>query len=144
MAETLEWRNAQLRESEFERNDALARIGEVVDCIPEPVFVLDESLAIRALNREGALLFGAAKEDLLGIPMREFCPDFPRMETSEDSAGTPGPAEPQVRRFRTKTKPSRESGPSVPVDISLTRLSIAHNPHLLALMKRSLEPIPEL
>jgi PAS domain S-box-containing protein len=122
----------------------LARIGEVVDCIPEPFFVLDESLAIRALNREGALLFGASKEDLLGIPMRDFCPDFPRMETSNHIAGTSGPAETQVRRFRTKTRPSRESGPSVPVDLSLTRISIAHNPYLLALMKRSLEPIPEL
>jgi hypothetical protein len=143
MAETLEWRNAQLRESEFERTDALAKIGEIVDCVPEPFFVLDDTFAIRALNAEGSGLFETGKEELLGKPIQGYCPGFPSLETSWLVAGGTGADDPQVRRFRTQVKPPRDSGEPVPVDISLTRISIAQHPYLLALLKRAPEPIPE-
>jgi PAS domain-containing protein len=144
MAETLEWRNAQLRESEFERTDALAKISEIVDCVPEPFFVLDETFAIRALNAEGSALLGTGKEELAGKGIQGYCPGFPSIETSWLAAGETRPPGPQVRRFRAQIKPVRGSPKPVPVDISLTRISIAHHPYFLALFKRALEPIPDL
>jgi PAS domain-containing protein len=144
MAETLEWRNAQLRESEFERTDALAKIGEVVDCVPEPFFVLDDAFAIRALNAEASRLLGTGKEELVGEPIQRYCPEFPMIESSWRVAGGTDPDGPQVRRFRTKVRSPREPAQPVYVDISLTRISIAHHPYFLALLKRALEPIPEL
>ncbi len=144
MAETLEWRNAQLRESEVERNDALAKIGEVVDCVPEPFFVLDEAFTIRALNGEGSLLLEAGKDDIIGKSIERYCPEFPTLESARLMDGETPPSGPQVRRFRTKTKPSRDSGAPLSVDVSLTRISIAHRPYFLALMKRHQKPVSEL
>ena len=149
MAETLEWRNAQLRESEFERNDALAKIGEVVDCVPEPFFVLDEAFTIRALNREGSLLLEADKDEIIGKSIETFCPHFPTQETTRlmegrSMDGKPQTTGPQVRRFQTKTKPPRDSSAPVSVDISLTGISIANHPYFLALMKRPQKPESKL
>jgi hypothetical protein len=144
MAETLEWRNAQLRESEFERTDALAKIGEIVDCVPEPFFVLDDTFTIRALNAEGSDLLETGKEELVGQPIQGYCPGFPVIETSWLVACETRVPGPQVRRFRARIKPVHGSLKPVSVDVSLTRISIAHHPYFLALFKRALEPIPDL
>jgi PAS domain S-box-containing protein len=143
MAETLEWRDAQLRESEFERTDALGKIAEIVDCVPEPFFVLDDSFSIRALNAEGSLLFGSREEELIGKSIRGLCPEFPAPGTTGLMGGNADLSGPQVRRFRTKTMPARASGAPVSVDISLTRISIAHQTYFMALMKRSPEAISD-
>jgi PAS domain-containing protein len=139
MAETLEWRNAQLREADIERTDALAKIEEFVDWVPEPFFVLDDNLTVRAANGEAARLFEAGKSDLIGTSFRDLCPEIPAGRAARMAAGDPDPSGRAVRRLRSQTLGRRDPQRPLPVEISLSRITLAHQPYVLALLKRSQE-----
>jgi PAS domain S-box-containing protein len=75
MAEKLEWREAQLRESETERADSLQQLPELLELIPQAALLLDESRRIEAVNRKAGELFGCAHEELAGRFFRDLVPD---------------------------------------------------------------------
>jgi PAS domain-containing protein len=143
MAETLEWRNAQLRESEIERSDFLAKVEEFIDWVPEPFFVLDDDFRIRAANSEAAGLFEAQREGLTGKPFQDLFPEIPIGKAVPVPADSSEPREPRVHRLRSKMPGRGVSGQSVPVEISLARISLPKQSYVLALLKRPAEPTPE-
>lgn len=75
MAEKLEWREAQLRESETERADPNIHVPELLELIPQAVLLLDASLRIEAANREASSLFGFGGGELSGRRLPELVPD---------------------------------------------------------------------
>jgi PAS domain S-box-containing protein len=78
MAETLEWRDAQLRESENERANSTDQLFEIMESIPEPCMMMDESFSIRTANRLARDLFGYAAEEIIGLSFHALCPDVSR------------------------------------------------------------------
>lgn len=130
MAETLEWRNAQLRESEVERGDPLAKLVDFVECVPEAFLVMDESYSVVACNKEAADLFGSDCAEIAGLPFQKLCPDIPI--GLQDAQGR------APRRLR-----SRIAESSVHVDISMAKARIAPRTYILALIRRNLEAVPE-
>lgn len=143
MAETLEWRDAQLRESDIERTDSLAKMEELIDWIPEPFFVLDESFRIRALNREATALLGGKKEDMPGKSLSDLCPEIPLEKTPPLLADASGHPLPPVRRLRLPAFRDRASGRPVPLELSLARVKLAHQPYLVALLRRAPNANPD-
>jgi PAS domain-containing protein len=143
MAETLEWRNAQLRESEIERSDFLAKVEEFIDWVPEPFFVLDDDFRIRAANSEAAGLFEAQREGLTGKPFQDLFPEIPIGKAVPVPADSSEPREPRVHRLSSKMPGRGTSDQSVPMEISLSRISLPKQSYVLALLKRPAEPAPE-
>jgi PAS domain S-box-containing protein len=145
MAETLEWRDAQLRESEVEREDPLAMLPALAECMPEPFIIMDESFLILSCNREASRLLGLRNEELIGQSLYWLFPDIPVGEITGLIATPPGLDRLEVRRLRTETARHRESAGRHPVhvDISLTKAVMSNRTFLLALMKQILEPIQE-
>jgi PAS domain-containing protein len=144
MAETLEWRDAQLRESEVERGDPLALLPALAECMPEPFIIMDESFLILACNREASRLLGLTNEELIGQSLYWLFPDIPVGEIAGLIAVPPGPDGLEVRRLRTETARHRESvGRPIHIDISLTKAVMSNRTFLLALLKQTFEPIQE-
>lgn len=140
MAETLEWRNAQLKESEVERSDPLALIPEFVERIPEPFLLMEENLSIVACNREARELFGMTKEEFLGASFQALCPRLPVEEiTPWLAADESDPSLPRVRRLRARTMLNRKTGSPVPVDVSMAKISLPQGTYALALLNRTRE-----
>lgn len=77
MAETLEWREAQLRESEIERADPSDLLFEMVDIVPAPCIVLSESFDIRSGNSPAQSVFSELSPDaFIGASIFRFLPDL--------------------------------------------------------------------
>lgn len=68
MAESLEWREAQLRESEIERTISEERFTEMVDMAPEAILGLDEDQSIFFFNRSAEKMFGFQRSEVEGLP----------------------------------------------------------------------------
>lgn len=66
MAESLEWRMAQLRESETERSQSLDRFSAMVERAPAAILGVDADLALFFCNQEAEHLFGRGRRELEG------------------------------------------------------------------------------
>jgi PAS domain-containing protein len=140
MAETLEWRNAQLKESEIERSDPLAKLPEFIACVPEPFLLLDGNLAIIACNPEACELFGIRRSELLGIYFPALCPGIPVEEFSPWlAADETDPSAPRVRRLRARTRLKPEAVNPLPVDVSIAKINLPQGMYALALLIRARE-----
>jgi PAS domain-containing protein len=79
MAETLEWREAQLRESETERAEPANLLLELIDLVPIPCLILDDSMEIQSGNAMAqSLLSEPHPEAFIGNRLFRFFPDLPR------------------------------------------------------------------
>lgn len=70
MAESLEWREAQLRESESERSQSDGRFSEVVERAPEAILGVDADFSLRFCNQRAERMFGRGRAELEGISLR--------------------------------------------------------------------------
>lgn len=91
MAEKLEWREAQLRESETERADPIHHIPELLELIPGAVLLLDGTRRIESANREARTLFGFGEEELSGRQLPELLPEGIPEDAPAHSGGGEGP-----------------------------------------------------
>lgn len=66
MAESLEWRLAQLRESETERSQSESRFTEIVERAPDAILGVDEDLSLFFCNQGAEQMFGRQRGDLEG------------------------------------------------------------------------------
>lgn len=66
MAESLEWRDAQLRESEQERRHTEGRFTEMVELASEAIIGTDAGLAITFFNRGAQRIFGYRPDEVDG------------------------------------------------------------------------------
>ncbi|MEO6094360.1 MAG: HAMP domain-containing protein [Fibrobacteria bacterium] len=143
MAETLEWRNAQLMESEHERANSVSRLFDFIEYVPEPILILDEGFSVVACNGEAANLFECGADSLVGQGFSSLCP----LASMDDIVGQvtrlPGQVEPGIHRFRSKMGRNGDSIPGIAIDISLAKIQVAKTPYILVILKRVAEPIPK-
>lgn len=85
MAESLEWREAQLRESEQERAQSEGRFTEMVELATDAIIGVDANFSIFFFNRGAQRIFGYAAEEVEGQELRILEPgaDHPRNGHSE-------------------------------------------------------------
>jgi PAS domain S-box-containing protein len=69
MAESLEWREAQLRESESERSQSEARFSEVVERAPDAILGVDADFSLCFCNRGAERMFGRSRGELEGMQL---------------------------------------------------------------------------
>ena len=81
MAESLEWREAQLRESEQERQQSEGRFTEMVELATEAIIGADAGFTIFFFNRGAQRIFGYGPEEVEGRDLEVLEPD----------SGSPGP-----------------------------------------------------
>jgi PAS domain S-box-containing protein len=72
MAESLEWRLAQLRESENERSHSQDRFSALVERAPEAILGVDGDLSLFFCNRGAETLFGRERNELEGLGLDEL------------------------------------------------------------------------
>jgi PAS domain-containing protein len=143
MAETLEWRDAQLTESEVERGDPLAMLLVLIECVPEPFIIMDESLSVLACNQEASQILKAEDEALIGQSMYRIFPDVPPEKMAGWKAVPSGRCSQEPIRIQAEIAWLRNSGRPANVEISLTKASVSHHVYILALLKPAIEPIQE-
>jgi hypothetical protein len=94
MAETLEWREAQLRESEIERANPADLFFEMIDFVPAPCMVLNEALEIQSGNPSAQSVLSKLSPDaFIGASISRFLPDL-----SPEWARTVWGEDPQLER----------------------------------------------
>ena len=72
MAESLEWRLAQLRESESERSQSESRFSEIVERAPDAILGVDGDLSLFFCNLGGEQMFGQPRGELEGHGLAEL------------------------------------------------------------------------
>jgi PAS domain S-box-containing protein len=114
MAESLEWREAQLRESESERSQTEGRLSEVVERSPDAILGVDEDFSLRFCNPGAERMFGWPRADLEGM-------DLDRLQCNDGTA--PGLAEALLEegRDRIRTALIRADGTPFQADVSISR-----------------------
>jgi PAS domain-containing protein len=80
MAESLQWRQAQLRESETERSRSEVRFSEMVEMSPDAILGFGEDGIIFLFNQSAEKLFHYGREEVEGLP-------FSRLEMDPGSPG---------------------------------------------------------
>ncbi len=75
MAESLEWREAQLRESERERQHSEGRFTEMVELASDAIIGVDAGFAIFFFNRGAQRIFGYSPEEVEGRELRLLEPE---------------------------------------------------------------------
>jgi len=134
MAETLEWRDAQLRESENERFDPIAQFSEFVEFIPAPFLILNGSLEIVSCNSAVQELFGNPKDSIIGTPIINLCPELPLKKISTHlNQGIHGSV--HSAHFKMWTMAQRMKGPRQPVELSFCRSIISKKPAIMVLIR---------
>lgn len=85
MAESLEWREAQLRESEHERRHSEVRFTEMVELASDAIIGVDSNFSIFFFNRSAQGIFGYSADEMEGRDLRILDPgsDYPRNGHSE-------------------------------------------------------------
>lgn len=72
MAESLEWRLAQLRESESERSLSLDRFRHLVERVPDAILGVDGDLKLFFCNQGAERMFGRGREELEGMELADL------------------------------------------------------------------------
>lgn len=120
MAESLEWREAQLRESEQERLRSEGRFTEMVELASDAIIGVDANFSIFFFNRGAQRIFGYLAEEVEGKDLNILEPgaDHPRNGHSELVAALRDPENVRVDvRVRTK------DGTVFPAEASFSRAS---------------------
>lgn len=133
MAETLEWRDAQLRESEGERNDPFILLGGFVGMVPEPCLVLDESMNVLAGNDAAKGLLACPDEAALGRPLSDFLPGLSR-EADRIRGIMHGPTGP-VPSIRIETGASGTTRVPALLDISFSKTIVSKKVVFMAIFR---------
>lgn len=130
MAEKLEWREAQLRESETERADPISHFPELVELVPQAVLLLDGSQKVDAANREACGLFGFEEDELPGRQWRDISVDA----LPEDPASFAGPE----RRSLAVTG-RRKDGTLIPLEIIFSSSSLNRRTVIVAMVREQVD-----
>lgn len=83
MAESLEWREAQLRESESERSHSEDRFTEIVERAPEAILCLDGDFSLFFCNKGAESMFGWRRDELEGMELGSLEKKMEGVDTAE-------------------------------------------------------------
>jgi PAS domain S-box-containing protein len=115
----------------------------LAECVPEPFLIMDESFSILAGNQEATRLSGLTDEELIGQFFHRLFPGIPIGEIAGWISVPTGPDGREVFRRRAEIARQRVPGRPLPVEISLTKAVVSRRTFVVALLKQSLESIPE-
>lgn len=87
MAESLEWREAQLRESEQERQHTEGRFTEMVELASDAIIGVDEGLTIFFFNRGAERILGYRPDEVEGRDLRTLEPEGSMEKTNPGGGG---------------------------------------------------------
>lgn len=113
MAESLEWREAQLRESESERSQSDGRFSEVVERAPDAILGVDADFSVFFCNQGAERMFGRSRDELEGMSLAEL--------QGDRAAKTAVEALLDERSQRVKLSLARADGTPFHADISVSR-----------------------
>gem|GEM_PF-2659622 len=119
MAESLEWREAQLRESESERSHSEDRFTEIVERAPEAILCLDGDFTVFFCNKGAESLFGWRRDEMEGM-----CLDSLERQGDGSDRAELSPLRTALRgidRERVETRLSRRDGTAILADVSAAR-----------------------
>jgi len=124
MAERLGQDTAELRRAEVAARTSETRFRALLDGAPDAVVVAGRDGRIVEVNGQAELMFGYARDELLGHPVEMLIPERARHEYSEHRAGYVSvPAGRAMGSGLTLTG-RRQDGTEVPVEISLSPVEI--------------------
>jgi PAS domain S-box-containing protein len=112
MAESLEWREAQLRESESERSQSDGRFSEVVERAPDAILGVDADFSLFFCNQGAERMFGRSREELEGMALGQL---------QGDGAATAAADALSECRERVKLDLARADGTPFRADVSVSR-----------------------
>lgn len=120
MAESLEWREAQLRESEQERLQSEGRFTEMVELAADAIIGVDAKFSIFFFNRGAERIFGYRSEEVEGRSLRMLEPDgdIPRNGHSTLVAALSDP-----ENVRVEVKVRSKEGAVFDAEASFSRVS---------------------
>jgi PAS domain-containing protein len=125
----------ELHESRSELESALRRQIELYDFQPVGCFTIDHGLVLLELNRTGADMLGAEREDVCGLPLDAFlCVDSARRFRSAISSIDAG-----LRRASCRLTLCPKGGPECPVLASIGQAPAA-NRYLVSFANTGNEP----
>lgn len=120
MAESLEWREAQLRESEQERVQSEGRFTEMVELATDAIIGTDAGFRIFFFNRAAQRIFGYRADEVEGQDLRIL----------EPGAGPPGNGHSELvaalgdpRNLRVEVRVRAKDGSVFPAEASFSRAS---------------------
>lgn len=132
MAEKLEWREAQLSESEIERANAAMQIGEILEIAPDATLLMDENFNITAANRIAREILGYGSEDMAGSTLDSVFPDATslRIELPPASEG-----QHHSTSAHFKTSGRKKNGGRFPVEVSLSKATLNRKTIAMAILR---------
>jgi PAS domain S-box-containing protein len=114
MAESLEWRDAQLRESERERSQSEGRFSEIVERAPDAILGVDGDFSLFFCNQGAEEMFGWPREELEGM-------ELGHLEGAGRNAATLVRALRDQRQERVEAFLVRRDGTPFRADVSVSR-----------------------
>lgn len=117
MAESLEWREAQLRESESERTQSESRFTEIIERTPDAILGVDGDFLLSFCNQGAEQMFGWEREHLEGM-------DLSRLEGTDGKSTRSKSLEGALRekgRERVEAFFVRRDGTTFHADVSVSR-----------------------
>lgn len=142
MAESLEFRDAQLRESEVERSSTESLFTEVVDNAPEAILGVDKEGNIVLFNRRAERLFGHAAREVIGQSIERLLASsstevlrryVETLSAEGTGGGTPG---------RIDLTGRRKDGTEFPVQAAISRVGRDGRTAFTAILREAAERTP--
>ena len=137
MAENLEWRDAQLRESETERANTAGQLFDTMEIIPEPAVILNNSNLIVGANHAASVLFGYSYEAFISLETSLLFPDFEGFKSAIERTPTKG--EDQGNPIKFQSRGRKKDGSVLEIELSISKAVHGAEPLFLAIL-RSLQP----
>lgn len=117
MAETLEWKEAQLRESETERANTTGPLIDMIEAAPEPFLVVGKQRELIGANSSAAAVFGYPYKAFMELSASDLFPADPGLFAADRAGNGRGDgSEP----LRCKAKGCRKDGALIDVELSIS------------------------
>lgn len=139
MAESLEWREAQLRESESERSQSEGRFSEIVDRAPDAILGVDGDFSLFFCNQGAERMFGRSREEMEGMELFRLEGSRNGMAAMPASASALIPALREGKRGRVKAVLARGDGTTFRADVTVSRAERNGNATYTLIMRECAE-----
>ncbi|MEO7425176.1 MAG: HAMP domain-containing protein [Fibrobacteria bacterium] len=137
MAETLEWRDAQLRESETERADTAGQLSDTMEIFPGPAMILNNSNSIVGANHAACGLFGYSYDAFVSLETSLLFPNHDGFTSAIER--TLLKDEDQWKSMKFQCRGRKKDGSILEIELSVSKAVHGAEPHFLVIL-RSLQP----
>jgi PAS domain S-box-containing protein len=121
------------------QNVPLAKLGPILECIPDPVLVVKSDGKIAYINRHAEMLFGYRRDELVDKPLEILLPERPREEHTQHVQHFTHRLALRPMDSRLKILAKHKEGKEIPVDIALAPIGIDGTTHVIATIRDQTE-----